>query len=128
LESRGRCFDLQAVFDELNLQFFQSGITARIGWGRHSAKRRRRSIRLGVYDHKAREIRIHPVLDKPQVPTFFVEYIVFHEMLHQLFPSQRHSGRHVHHPKAFRDREKSFPKYSAAIAWESQNLTELLRG
>jgi hypothetical protein len=128
LEARGQCFDLREIFDAINEEFFQGGLKARIGWGRHTSRRRRKSIRLGVYDHKAREIRVHPVLDKPEVPKFFVEYIVFHEMLHQLFPSYRHVGRNVHHPKAFRDREKSFPKYSAAIAWESEHLSQLLRG
>lgn len=127
LVARGECFDLQRLFDELNAQYFQSGIRARIGWGRNTAKRRRKSIRLGVYDHKAREIRIHPALDKPDVPRFFVAFIVFHEMLHQLFPSDRDSGRHVHHPRAFRDREKAFPHYSAAIEWEREHLQQLLR-
>jgi hypothetical protein len=127
LEARGRCFDLQEIFDELNQQYFQGGIRARIGWGRQTGRRRRKSIRLGVYDHKAREIRVHPALDHPDVPRFFVEYIVFHEMLHQLFPSDRHTGRHVHHPRAFRDRERAFPRYEAALTWERQHLHELLR-
>jgi hypothetical protein len=127
LEARGRCFDLQEIFDELNQQYFQGGIRARIGWGRQTGPRRRKSIRLGVYDHKAREIRVHPALDHPDVPRFFVEYIVFHEMLHQLFPSDRHTGRHVHHPRAFRDRERAFPRYEAALRWEKQHLHELLR-
>ncbi|MEW5742995.1 MAG: hypothetical protein AB1938_29030 [Myxococcota bacterium] len=128
LEARGRCFDLQALFEELNQRYFQGGIRARIGWGRQNGRRRRKSIRLGVYDHKAREIRVHPALDRPDVPRYFVEYIVFHEMLHQLFPSDRHTGRHVHHPRAFRDRERAFPRYEAALAWEKQHLHRLLRG
>ncbi len=127
LESRGQCFDLQVLFDELNRAHFQSGVQARIGWGRHTSKRRRKSIRLGVYDHKAKEIRLHPALDRPDVPRFFVEFIVFHEMLHQLFPSDRHTGRHVHHPRAFRERERSFPRYDIAMEWEKQHLQELLR-
>ena len=127
LEPRGECFDLQAIFEDLNHRFFQGGIRARIGWGRQTGRRRRKTIRLGVYDHKAREIRLHPALDRPDVPRYFVEYIVFHEMLHQLFPSDRHTGRHVHHPRAFRDRERAFPRYEAALAWEKQHLHQLLR-
>jgi hypothetical protein len=127
LEARGRCFDLQAVLDGLNAEFFQGGVRARIGWGRQTGRKRRKSIRLGVYDHKAREIRVHPALDRPDVPRFFVEYIVFHEMLHQLFPSDRPGGRNVHHPRAFRDRERAFPRYEAALAWERQHLDQLLR-
>jgi hypothetical protein len=127
LESRGECFDLQELFVRINEAHFDNGVVARIGWGRNTSKRRRKSIRLGVYDHKAKEIRIHPALDRPDVPRFFVEFIVFHEMLHQLFPSDRDTGRHVHHPRAFRDRERAFPRYAAAMAWERQHLQELLR-
>lgn len=126
LEPRGRCFDLKAIFDRINDEHFQGGIQATIGWGRFGKNRRRRSIRLGVYDHQTREIRIHPALDRPEVPAFFVEFIVFHEMLHQLFPSHGGAGRRVHHPPAFRHREKSFPLYRAAIEWERRNLRMLL--
>lgn len=127
LSTRGACFDLAEVFDRLNQLYFQDTIRARIGWGRNARRGRRKSIRLGVYDHRAREIRVHPALDRPDVPLFFVEYIVFHEMLHQVFPSARDSGRHVHHPRAFRDRERAFPRYAAALAWEKEHLHALLR-
>ena len=127
LEAKGRHHDLLEIFDLLNQRFFQGTIRARVGWGRAVSRRRRKSIRLGVYDHQTREIRVHPALDRHDVPLFFVEYIVFHEMLHQLFPSARHDGRHVHHPRAFRDREKAFPHYTAALKWEKQNLHLLLR-
>ena len=120
LEPRGRCFDLHEIFAELNQRFFQGTIRAKVGWGRLVSRRRRKTIRLGVYEHQTREIRIHPALDRPDVPRFFVEYIVFHEMLHQLFPN-------AHHPKAFRDREKAFPSYADALAWEKQHLKKLLR-
>jgi hypothetical protein len=127
LNPRGRCFDLQDLFDGANTRFFEGGILAAIGWGKMPARRRRKSIRLGVYDHQTREIRIHPALDRPDVPRFFVEFIVFHEMLHQLFPSPNGAGRRVHHPRSFRDREKTYPLYEAALAWERENLKVLLR-
>ena len=122
----GRYFHLEEIRDRLNERFFQGGVRATIGWGRTPGRRRRKSIRLGVYDHQTREIRIHPALDHPEVPRFFVEFIVFHEMLHQLFPSSNGPGRRVHHPRGFRDRERAYPLYEAAIAWERENLRALL--
>jgi hypothetical protein len=127
LNPLGQCFDLGAIFERVNHAHFQGGVQAKIGWGRMPGRRRRKSIRLGVYDHQTREIRIHPALDRPEVPAYFVEFIAFHEMLHQLFPSGGKSSRRVHHPPAFRDREKAFPFYEAAIRWEKQNLRVLLR-
>lgn len=128
LNPLGRCFDLQALYNGVNANFFGDNIQARIGWGRMPPRRRRKSIRLGVYDHQTREIRIHPALDRPEVPAFFVEFIVFHEMLHQLFPSTGRGGRRVHHPRAFRERERTYPHYAAALRWERENLGVLLRG
>ncbi|OJH39142.1 hypothetical protein [Cystobacter ferrugineus] len=128
LDPQGRCFNLQEMFNQLNRTYFQDTIRARVGWGRLPPRRRRKSIRLGVYDHQTREIRIHPALDRPEVPAFFVEFILFHEMLHQLFPSSNATGRRVHHPRAFREREKAFPLYAAALRWERENLNLLLRG
>ncbi|WP_223646885.1 hypothetical protein [Corallococcus sp. EGB] len=128
LNPLGRCFDLRALYNGVNEAYFGNAIQARIGWGRMPPRRRRKSIRLGVYDHQTREIRIHPALDKPDVPAFFVEFIVFHEMLHQLFPSSNRTGRRVHHPRAFRERERTYPHYAAALRWERENLGTLLRG
>ncbi|MBN9682567.1 MULTISPECIES: hypothetical protein [unclassified Corallococcus] len=128
LNPLGRCFDLRALYNGVNEAYFGNAIQARIGWGRMPPRRRRKSIRLGVYDHQTREIRIHPALDKPDVPAFFVEFIVFHEMLHQLFPSSNRTGRRVHHPRAFRERERTYPHYAAALRWERENLGALLRG
>jgi hypothetical protein len=128
LNPHGRCFDLQAIFDRLNRTYFQTSIRASIGWGRMPCKKRRKSIRLGLYDHQTREIRIHPALDRPEVPAFFVDFIVFHEMLHQLFPSSNRTGRRVHHSRTFREREKSFPLFASALQWEKRNLRVLLRG
>lgn len=122
----GQYFHLAEIRNRLNERFFQGGVRATIGWGRAPGRRRRKSIRLGVYDHQTREIRIHPALDHPEVPRFFVEFIVFHEMLHQLFPSSNGPGPRVHHPRAFRDRERAYPLYEAAIAWERENLRALL--
>jgi hypothetical protein len=126
LTAQGRTYDLREIFEALNERHFQGGVRASIGWGRHPTRRRRKSIRLGVYDHQTREIRLHPSLDQPAVPRFFVEFIVFHEMLHQVFPSSHGPGRRMHHPRAFRDREKAFPQYTAALRWERENLGVLL--
>ncbi len=123
----GRTFDLREISARLNKTHFHGSVQAAIGWGRAPGRRRRKSIRLGVYDHQTREIRIHPALDHPDVPPYFVEFIVFHEMLHQVFPSSNGPGRRVHHPRAFRDREKAFPFYAAAVSWERDNLRSLLQ-
>jgi predicted metal-dependent hydrolase len=44
-----------------------------------------------------------------------VEYVVYHEMLHMRFPTARNGHRRVVHSAEFRQAEKQFPKYEAAL-------------
>jgi hypothetical protein len=128
LESKGAVHDLQELFDALNQRYFAGWVRARIGWGRGTTERRRRSIRMGAYYHDTATILIHPALDRREVPRFFVELVVFHEMLHQAIPQQRSDdGRRCIHSKEFREREQLFEDYERARAWERRNLPILLR-
>ncbi len=70
-------------------------------------------------------ILVNPLLDDEQVPEFYPEYIVFHEVLHELFPIRRHLGRWVQHPAEFRQRERDFPFYEDARRWEREELGKL---
>jgi hypothetical protein len=126
LEARGRCHDLRAILDRLNAEHFGGGVEARIGWGAWRGRSRRRSIKTGVYLHDARLIRIHPCLDRPDVPEFYVSAVVFHEMLHQAVPPDERGGRRVVHGREFRRRERSYPDHHRARAWEEANLHLLL--
>lgn len=126
LDPIGRTFDLQAIFDELNRDHFGGAVEAAIGWGREAPRRRRRSIKMGTYFHDTRVIRIHPALDRPEVPEFFVRFIVFHEMLHHVVQPVTVGGRRVSHTPEFRRREQAYPEYDRAIAWERKHLALLL--
>jgi hypothetical protein len=126
LVAQGVLWDLREILERINASFFEGRIDARIGWGRASPGKRHRTIRMGVYDHSTRTIRIHPALDRREVPRFFVEYIVFHEMLHQDVPGEERGRRRRHHGREFSRRERAWPDYDRAIAWERENISLLL--
>ncbi len=126
LLAQGRVHDLQAIFDRLNAVHFEDRIEARIGWGPVRPGRRRRTVKTGVYVQDARIIRIHPTLDRPQVPEFYVAAVVFHEMLHQAVPAREVNGRRVVHGAEFRRRERAYPDHGRARAWEAEHLSWLL--
>jgi hypothetical protein len=126
VEPRGRHHDLQPVFDRLNAEHFGGAVEARIGWGAWRGGRRRRTIRTGVYLHDARLIRIHPSLDRREVPEFYLGAVVFHEMLHQVVPVAEVDGRRVVHGPEFRRRERAYPYHAWARAWEQANFRLLL--
>ncbi|MBI4558354.1 MAG: hypothetical protein HY706_12300 [Candidatus Hydrogenedentes bacterium] len=135
VQTAGRHHNLRAMFDGLNRTHFGGAVTARITWGnlpRRSARgKRRRSIRFGSYTAEDHIIRLHPFLDQPFVPEYFVRYIVFHEMLHAALGSEEDpdSGRRCVHTREFKQRERAYPDYPRATAWqnESPNIRRLLR-
>jgi hypothetical protein len=127
LVTLGRYFDLRAVFDRLNQQYFQNAIDARIGWGaRGGRRRRRRSLKMGSYSVEDRLIRIHPALDRDFVPEMFLEWIVYHEMLHQVHDIPVVDGRRQFHTPEFLAQERQFAHYEQARLWERRNLDRLL--
>lgn len=126
LVAQGRVHDLQSLFDRLNAEHFEGRIEARIGWGPVRGGRRRRTVKTGVYVQDARLIRIHPTLDRPEVPEFYVAAVVFHEMLHQAVPAREVAGRRIVHGSEFRRRERAYPGFARAKAWEERNLSLLL--
>lgn len=127
LQAKGIFHDLEELFDELNEVHFGSAIDARIGWGKGGPRRRRRSIRMGVYLQDSKVIRIHPALDRPEVPRFFVRFVVFHEMLHQAYPARVICGRRITHTPEFRAAERAYPDYERATDWERENIQLLLQ-
>ena len=129
LRSEGRHHDLRTIADDLARRHFGGQVDVRITWGKRvQPKRRQRSLQLGTYLPEESLIRIHPVLDQPWVPGFFVEAVVFHEMLHHDMPAVVHNGRRHYHTRAFRTRERSFEYHTAAQRWQKENLWRLLRG
>ncbi len=127
LSTRGKYHNLAAIYDDLNKRYFSNRIKAKISWGQKTGKpRRRNSIKMGSYSVEDKLIRIHRSLDRQFVPRFFVEWIVFHEMLHQVHGVAVKNGRRRFHSKAFLADEEKFEHYLGARAWERENLDALL--
>lgn len=127
LDVEGRWHNVQELFDELNASYFDGEIKARITWGPRGKRRRARdSIKLGSYTVEDELIRIHPVLDAKDVPRFFVAWIIYHEMLHEVHDMPVVDGRRVYHTPEFRRAEAQFERYAEAVLWEKANLHKLL--
>lgn len=128
IDVEGRWHNLQELFDRLNETYFDGAIKARITWGPRTRRRRARdSIQLGSYTLEDGLIRIHPVLDAKDVPRYYVEWVIFHEMLHEVFDMPLVGGRRVHHPPEFLRAEARFEHYQQAVAWEEANRHKLLQ-
>jgi hypothetical protein len=128
LQPAGEVHQLQEIFDRLNARYFDGRITATITYGRvPRVSQARQSIKLGSYSSESKLIRVHPALDQAWVPASFVEWIVFHEMLHHLLPAVILGGKRCVHTTEFQARERAFPGFERARQWEEENLESLLR-
>ena len=114
LSTRGRVHNLDELSRAVNQNYFQGRLRCRVGWSparRRRGRKRRSSIRYGSYQRDTDTIRIHALLDDPRVPRAFLEYIIFHEMLHAVVPPERRGGRWLYHPPLFRHLERRFPDW-----------------
>jgi hypothetical protein len=134
LSPRGNTHDLHALMQSVNEEFFGGGRSVYITWGQDgrratpARRSRTRQIRFGSYDEHAKVIRIHPALDRPEVPEFFIRFVIYHEMLHDLLDLETNeaTGRRRIHPPEFREMERLFPQYHEAIAFEHRFLKEFM--
>ena len=110
---QGRVYNLDRMFSRLNRRFFDSRLEKpTITW----SQRRTRRI-LGHHDRVYETITISKSLDSLEVPEWFVEYILYHEMLHIKHPARLVNGRRYYHTSAFRADERRFPYYDDAQRW-----------
>ena len=130
LVTQGKHHDLLAIFNRLNEKYFDGSVHCLVTWGTRTSRssdKPRATIKLGSYAYQDRLVRIHPALDRRWVPRYFLEYVMFHEMLHHVMPSTRGEGRRLLHPPEFREREREFRNHERALAWERAHLHRLLR-
>jgi hypothetical protein len=109
----GRFFNLDEVFDTLNVRFF-GGLLGRpeLTWSEGIAKRS-----LGHYDAAHNTIVVSRVFDRPSSPRYAVEYLLYHEMLHLKHPVKMRGLRRCVHSREFKADESLFPQLKEAQAF-----------
>jgi len=120
-KSKGKIFDLSEIFEHINDLYFENNLRMpTLGWSRKKSY-----WRLGFYDKERNLLVISRVFDQSGVPEEVVQYLIYHEMLHIHFPSERKNGRRIIHPPLFRETEKQFPGYQDIQIWLKSNLRQL---
>ena len=106
----GRHYNLDEVFESLNLRFFH-GLLGRptLTWSAHVARRM-----LGHYDAAHNTIVVSRVFDQPDTPRCAIEYLLYHEMLHLKHPVRVKAGRRCVHSREFQAEERLFPELAEA--------------
>jgi hypothetical protein len=108
--SQGRHYDLGPLFDRLNREYFEGALPRpHIAWSTRGWHRQ-----FGCYDPGPNQIVLNRRMDRPEIPQFVVEYVLFHEMLHVKHPTRRSGCTLVSHSREFRGEEKRFPQFASA--------------
>jgi hypothetical protein len=107
---QGRQYDLATLFDQLNSKYFSGELRRpHIGWSVRGWRRQ-----FGCYDPGPNQILLNRRMDRPGIPQFVVECVLFHEMLHVKHPTRRSGCTLVSHSPEFRAEEKRFEQFTLA--------------
>jgi hypothetical protein len=120
--TQGKYHNLAEIYDSLNRGYFQETLLCPITWGTGRARYAVRKRTLGSYSRHSNIIRINTILDRKHVPRYFIEFVIYHEMLHADMDIDMKNGRNLVHSKEFRDRERQFRDYEKAIQWEKKKI------
>ncbi|MBK5260135.1 MAG: hypothetical protein JJE51_11120 [Thermoanaerobaculia bacterium] len=109
---------LASLAAEVHRTYFGKYPPLPVRWGQQITRKRRRSIRLGSYNHHTAEIRIHPLLNSAHIPAYFVQSVIHHEYLHHVLGGN--------HNRRFQSAERKFCYHREAQEWIRLNLFLLL--
>ncbi len=127
LDTKGKIYDLQKIYDDLNEEYFQGALELHITWfGTHRKRSGAQRLTFGLFHDSLRLIKINRMLDHRYFPPYFVAYVIYHEMLHYVCPTyvDEKGQKHIH-SKEFKLREKKFPYYREAQKWLKDHQEDL---
>jgi hypothetical protein len=113
--------DLSGYASRLNETYLGGRSRAGVVWGRRDRRKSRSSIRFACYDPARNLIIMNRKLDRPDIPAYFVEFVLFHEMLHEVLGmDEGPDGRRSIHGKLFKLMESTYPDYEKALRFEKE--------
>ncbi len=106
----GAAHDLEPMFAALNLEYFEGNLRRpRLGWSTRPWR-----SQYGCFDPSLDQIVMNNRLDRVDVPSYAVELILYHEMLHVKHPLRAAACGLQAHSAEFRAEEKRFKSYERA--------------
>ncbi|MEZ0264454.1 MAG: hypothetical protein ACAI43_06995 [Phycisphaerae bacterium] len=118
--TRGVAHDLADSFDRVNARYFAGQMPRpRLSWSRGLTRRK-----FGHYDHVRDWVMLSSTMDRPDVPAFVVDYVMYHELLHKHHGIRWSNGRGYAHTTAFYADEHKFENWQQGEEW----IKRLARG
>lgn len=114
--------NLVRLFDKVNELHFGGTVCGGIGW--RYIPIGEASVTQATCTLEERFIKVNTLLDDSRVPMWYLEFVVFHEMLH-LHLGHKHYTDDISekdHTPRFNSLEKRHPKYERACEYEEKKL------
>lgn len=111
---KGKVYDLKEIFRVLNEKYFDKKLDLYITWAKKPRYKKFRHITFGSYIKNLKLIKINKILDDEKIPKYFIDFIVYHEMLHYIYPVKMEDGKRKIHGEDFKKAEKKFFLYKKA--------------
>ncbi|MBU1197913.1 hypothetical protein KJ765_05390 [Candidatus Micrarchaeota archaeon] len=108
---KGKHVDLKTLLERVWTMYpytFQGTLKPTVHWSRSRSRRR-----LAFYDSAFNAIVVSKRFDHERTPHYFIEYLLFHELLHAKHDVEYGNRKRVHH-QAFKSDEKRFALYQEA--------------
>jgi hypothetical protein len=111
--TRGAFHDLADSVDRVNAAYFAGRMPRpRLTWSRSFTRRK-----FGHYDHVKDWVMVSSTLDQPHVPSFVVDFLMYHELLHKKHGIHWVNGRGLAHTRSFYADEERFAQFHEAENW-----------
>jgi len=121
LVTKGKYFDLKQIYENLNLIYFKNTLNLNITWFERPKYKKYSHFTFGSYDKNFKLIRINKLIDQINFPFYFINYIVYHEMLHSICEEEiEENGNKKIHTKKFKQLEKKFAYYKETQEFEKK--------
>jgi hypothetical protein len=107
---RGQTYNLDQVFHQVNEEYFQGQLEKpTLVWSRVPTYRT-----FGHFHVELDTVTVSRTLDSASVPSYVVEYIMYHELLHKKVGIKTSGKRKLAHTAEFRRQEQAFKRYQEA--------------
>jgi len=114
-------------FDKINLDHFGGHLCGGIGW-RKFPLGQGKNITLANCTFEERFIKVNVIMDDTRIPLWYLDFVLYHEMLHLHMGPQQYSADGYGYPHSLRFRclEASHPDHSRALKFEENTLSRVI--
>lgn len=128
LQTAGEHHALDDCYRRMSDRYFPRADPLAVTWYAQSRPRAGRSITLGLFDRQKQLIKVHRLLDRAEVPSLYIEFVLYHEALHNIFlPMIDESRENLRlHPLSFKRAERAFEGYRECRLWQRTHLFAML--